>query len=69
MASIRKIVEKEINRKKKNPGKINKQKQKDINKAKRGDPIPVNKVVATKKSKSKLRQNIKKTTRKEIEDL
>ena len=68
MTSIKKIIEKENTKQKKNPGKANKQKRKEINKARRGDPIPVNRVVTTKKSKAKQRQNIKKNTRREVEN-
>lgn len=68
MSSVKKIIEKEDIKKKKNPGKLNKQKRQELNRAKRGDPIPVNKIVTTKKSKAKQRQNIKKNTRKEIQD-
>ena len=68
MNSIKKIIEKENVKQKKNPGKANKEKRKEANKAKRGDPIPVNRIVTTKKSKAKQRQNIKKNTRKEIQD-
>lgn len=68
MKSIKKIIEKENAKQKKNPGKANKEKRKETNKAKRGDPIPVNRIVTTKKSKAKQRQNIKKNTRKEIQD-
>jgi len=66
MKNINKLIEKEQLKQLKNPGKNNKKKRKEINKAKRGEPIPVNKVVPTKKSKSKRRESIKKDTIREI---
>ena len=69
MKNINKIIEKEKIKSIKNPGKENKEKRKEINKAKRGEPIPVNKVVPTKKSKAKRRTSIKKETKKEINNI
>ena len=68
MKSIKKIIEKEDQKKKKNPGKANRQKRDEINKARRGDPIPIAKVVTPKKVKESKRTNLKKKLRKEIED-
>ena len=68
MKSIKKIIEKEDQKKKKNPGTANRQKRDEINNARRGDPIPVAKVVTPKKVKENKRTNLKKKLRKEIED-
>lgn len=68
MDSVKKIVEKEQQKSKKNPGKTNKQKRKEINKAKRGEPIPVAKVITPKKVKENKRTYLKKKLKKEIEE-
>ena len=68
MNSVKKIIEKEQQKSKKNPGKANKQKRKEINKAKRGEPIPIAKVVTPKKAKENKRTNLKKKLKKEIEE-
>lgn len=69
MTSIKKIIEKEEIKTKKNPGKANKQKQKEINKANRGETIPINKIVTPKKIKNKSRSNLKKELKKEINNI
>ena len=68
MNSVKKIIEKEQQKSKKNPGKANKQKRKEINKAKRGEPIPAAKVVTPKKTKEKSRTNLKNKLNKEIKE-
>lgn len=69
MDSVKKLVKKEEVKAKKNPGKKNKEKRNAANKAKRGDPIPVSKVVTPKKTKEKDRNILKKQLKKEIEDI
>lgn len=68
MESINKLVEIEERRKKKNPGKANKENLKEKNKTKRGNPIPLPKVVQTKKSKAKRRSYLKNRLQKEIKE-
>ena len=68
MKSIKKIIEKEEQKNRKNPGKANREKREEINKARRGEPIPVAKIVTPKKVKESKRTNLKKKLRKEIEE-
>ena len=68
MQSVKKIIEKQQQRSKKNPGKANRKKRDEINEARRGEPIPVGKVVTPKKVKESKRTNLKKKLRKEIEE-
>ena len=69
MKNIKKIIEKEELKNKKNPGKQNKAKRKALNSANRGDPIPLNKVVTPKKQKQQQRQKLKKSLQKELKNI
>ena len=68
MKSIKKIIEKEEHKNKKNPSKANREKREEINKARRGEPIPAAKVVTPKKIKEKSRTGLKKKLKKEIKE-
>ena len=69
MESVKRIIEKEEQRKKKNPGKENRQKRDLLNKARRGEMIPAAKVVTPKKVKENSRNALKKQLNKEIKDI
>ena len=69
MESIRKIIEKEEQKNKKNPGTDNREKRDSLNKARRGETIPAAKVVTPKKIKEKSRNALKKKLNKEIKDI
>ena len=68
MANIKKMAEKELEKAKKNPGKANREKQKELNSVKRGEPIPPTRITETKKTKEKKRQNLKKKLRDELSE-
>ena len=69
MESIKKIIEKEEIKQKKNPGKLNRQKNQERNKARRGEPIPTNRIVESKKVKKRNRNSLKKDLEKTIKDM
>ncbi len=68
MESLKKIIEKEERKNKKNPGKANRKKRDEINKARRGEPIPAAKVVTPKKVRERSRNGLKKKLEKELKE-
>lgn len=66
MESFNKLIKKQQQKDKKNPGKANKEKQKEKNRLKRGEPIPVSKVVTPKNIKEKKRNRLKSKLKSEI---
>ena len=68
MQGFKKLAEKESIRNKKNPGKANREKRNEINKSKRGNPIPISKVVIPKKVKENSRSKLKDKLKREIEN-
>ncbi len=69
MESVKKIIEKEEEKRKKNPGKANREQRKESNRAKRGDPIPRNRIVESRKNKQRRRERLKKDLQKSLKDI
>ncbi len=68
MTSVKKHLKKELLRAKKNPGKANRQKRKEANAARRGQPAPGTRVTETKKTKARKRSNLKIELRKAMKE-
>ncbi len=63
--SMKKMIEAEINRQEKNPGKANREARKARRNAERGDLIPAPKTILDARSRSRKRAEIKKQTKRE----
>ena len=66
--SNKKIIKNLLIKEAKNPGKENKEKRKERNKAKRGQLIPAPKIVPSKKEKNKKRSSLKRELHKNLKN-